>query len=59
MGAVFFIQPAIALLAGIAILIMPRLLSYIVAAYLILFGLLGLFPQLFGGTMAGSSVIGQ
>lgn len=37
-------QPLISLLAGIAILIWPRLLSYIVAFYLILFGLLGLFP---------------
>ncbi|HFD38403.1 MAG TPA: DUF3096 domain-containing protein [Anaerolineae bacterium] len=33
----------ISLLAGIAILIWPRLLNYIVAFYLILFGLLGLF----------------
>ena len=36
------IQPAIALVAGILILIMPRLLNYIVAIYLILAGLLGL-----------------
>jgi len=34
--------PLISLLAGIAILIWPRLLSYIVAFYLITFGLLGL-----------------
>ncbi len=34
----------ISLLAGIAILIWPRLLSYIVASYLILFGLVGLLP---------------
>lgn len=37
------IQPIIALLAGILILIMPRLLSYIVAIYLIVIGLIGLF----------------
>ncbi len=37
------IGPIIALVAGILILIMPRLLNYIVAIYLILIGLLGLF----------------
>ena len=36
--------PVISLLAGISILIWPRLLSYIVAFYLILFGLVGLLP---------------
>ena len=36
-------SPFIALLAGILILIMPRLLNYIVAIYLILIGLIGLF----------------
>lgn len=36
------IGPLIALIAGILILIMPRLLNYIVAIYLILVGLLGL-----------------
>jgi len=35
--------PLISLLAGILILIMPRLLNYIVAIYLIVIGLLGLF----------------
>ncbi len=38
--------PLISLLAGIAILVWPKLLSYIVAFYLILFGLLGLLPLL-------------
>jgi len=38
--------PLISLIAGISILIWPRLLSYIVAFYLILFGMLGLFPLL-------------
>ncbi len=33
----------VSLLAGILILIVPRLLNYIVAAYLIVVGLLGLF----------------
>ncbi len=36
--------PLMSLLAGIAILIWPNLLSYIVAFYLILFGLIGLLP---------------
>jgi hypothetical protein len=36
------VQPLVALIAGILILIMPRLLNYIVAIYLILIGLLGL-----------------
>ena len=35
-------QPVIALIAGILILLVPRLLSYIVAIYLIIFGVLGL-----------------
>jgi hypothetical protein len=35
-------QPVIALLAGILILLVPRLLSYIVAIFLIIFGILGL-----------------
>lgn len=37
------IGPLIALIAGILILIVPRLLNYIVAIYLILVGLIGLF----------------
>ncbi|HVH32986.1 MAG: DUF3096 domain-containing protein [Lysobacterales bacterium 69-70] len=36
----------IALIAGILILIRPRLLNYVVAIYLIVIGLLGLFPRL-------------
>ena len=37
------IGPLISLIAGILILVMPRLLNYIVAIYLIVIGLLGLF----------------
>lgn len=37
------IGPLISLIAGILILIMPRLLNYIVAVYLIVIGLIGLF----------------
>ena len=35
-------QPVIALIAGVLILLIPRLLSYIVAIFLIIFGILGL-----------------
>jgi hypothetical protein len=37
------IGPVVSLAAGILILVMPRLLNYIVAIYLIIIGLLGLF----------------
>jgi hypothetical protein len=37
------IAPVVALIAGILILVAPRLLNYIVALYLIITGLLGLF----------------
>ena len=36
------IGPLIALIAGILILVMPRLLNFIVAVYLILIGVIGL-----------------
>jgi hypothetical protein len=36
------LQPIVALVAGILILIIPRLLNIIVAVYLILIGLLGI-----------------
>lgn len=35
--------PLVSLLAGIMILVMPRLLNYIVAIYLIVIGLVGIF----------------
>jgi hypothetical protein len=37
------IAPIASLIAGVLILIMPRLLNYIVAIYLIVIGLVGLF----------------
>ncbi|NQW82001.1 MAG: DUF3096 domain-containing protein [Polaromonas sp.] len=37
------IGPIVALVAGIMILLIPRLLNYIVAVYLIVIGLIGLF----------------
>ena len=35
--------PIVSLIAGILILLIPRLLNYIVAVYLIVIGLIGLF----------------
>jgi hypothetical protein len=35
-------QPVVSLIAGIMILIVPRLLSYIIAVYLIVIGMIGL-----------------
>lgn len=36
------LQPLLALVAGILILVAPKMLNYIVAGFLILFGVLGL-----------------
>jgi hypothetical protein len=46
MPEVTILHPVIALIAGILILIVPRLLNYVVAIYLILIGILGIFPHL-------------
>jgi hypothetical protein len=40
------IQPLVALIFGVLILIMPRLLNYFIAIYLIVIGVIGLWPQL-------------
>jgi len=40
------LQPLVALIAGILILIIPRLLNIIVAIYLIVVGITGLMPHL-------------
>lgn len=40
------IQPWVALLFGILILMIPRLLNSLVAAYLIMIGVIGLWPHL-------------
>ena len=40
---ILFPTPLISLLAGIPILVMPKLLNFIVAIYLIVIGLIGLF----------------
>ncbi|HEY1613140.1 MAG TPA: DUF3096 domain-containing protein [Rhizomicrobium sp.] len=45
---ILMIQPLIALIFGILILMLPRLLNYLVAIYLIVVGVVGLWPHLFG-----------
>ena len=47
---IVLLQPLVALLIGILILIVPRLLNYLIAIYLIFIGLAGLFPHLFATT---------
>jgi hypothetical protein len=46
------VAPVVALIAGILILFMPKLLNYIVALYLIIIGILGLIPGLMPGLTA-------
>lgn len=43
MNITLVLAPLISLVAGILILVVPRLLNYIVATYLIVIGLIGLF----------------
>ena len=43
MNMTLSVGPLVALIAGILILVVPRLLNFIVAIYLIIIGLLGLF----------------
>jgi hypothetical protein len=43
---IVILQPLVALIAGILILMFPRVLNYIVAIYLIIFGLVGLAGQM-------------
>ena len=43
MNVTLSLAPLVSLIAGILILVVPRLLNYIVAIYLIVIGLLGLF----------------
>jgi hypothetical protein len=44
-----FWAAVIALLAGLLILVVPRVLNYVVAVYLILIGVLGIIPYFNGG----------
>ena len=43
------IQPIVALVAGILILVMPRILNFVVAIYLIFIGVVGLWPNILHG----------
>lgn len=40
------VQPLVALIAGVLILVMPRILNLVVAIYLIFIGVTGLWPHL-------------
>jgi len=46
MNITLSLAPLVSLIAGVLILIVPRLLNYIVAVYLIIVGLLGLFGDI-------------
>src|SRR5579871_4616276 len=46
MHVTVLVQPLIALVFGILVLVLPRILNYLVAIYLILIGAVGLFPHL-------------
>jgi hypothetical protein len=43
MNITLSLGPVVSLIAGILILVMPRLLNYIVAVYLIIIGVIGIF----------------
>jgi len=51
------VGPVVSLIAGVLILIVPRLLNYIVAIYLIIIGLIGIFG--WGGTHVLRSAVIQ
>jgi Protein of unknown function (DUF3096) len=46
MNVTLSLAPLISLIAGVLIFIVPRMLNYIVAVYLIIAGLLGLFGDI-------------
>ncbi|MFY9327652.1 MAG: DUF3096 domain-containing protein [Georgfuchsia sp.] len=46
MNITLSLAPLVSLISGVLILIMPRLLNFIVATYLIVIGLLGLFGDI-------------
>jgi threonine/homoserine efflux transporter RhtA len=41
------VEPVVALIAGVLILVQPRLLNYVIAIYLIIVGIVGLAPHFF------------
>jgi hypothetical protein len=44
---ILVLQPIIALIFGVLILIFPKLLNYLIAIYLIFIGVVGLWPHFF------------
>ena len=50
------IQPVLALIFGILILFLPRILNYLVALYLILIGCVGLWPHFFAHALAAHHI---
>lgn len=50
LGDTGFWAAVLALVVGILILIIPRILNYLVAIYLIIIGVLGLIPFVTGAT---------
>ena len=51
------IEAVVAIVAGIAILLVPRVLNYVVAAYLLVVGALGLLQARYGHTVSPQAVI--
>lgn len=52
LGNTAFWAAVLAIIVGVLILIVPRILNYLVALYLIVIGVLGLLPFLTGGAAA-------
>ena len=50
---VVMLQPAVALIFGILILLFPRLLNYLVAIYFVFVGVVGLWPHLLPNLLHG------
>jgi hypothetical protein len=45
------LQPLVALIFGILVLVFPKILNYLIGIYLIFIGVIGLWPHLFFGTV--------
>ena len=45
---ILLLQPIVALVAGILILVAPSILNYVVAVYLIIVGVAGIWPHFLG-----------
>jgi len=43
----FLVEPVVALVCGLLILVQPRLLNFVIAIYLIIVGVVGLAPHIF------------